>query len=80
MTKDNRTPLQKLLHNLHVGLRVSERSARQQRQELERLQREEPEFYAALIAARARLKTVAEAMYPPEEEHKRLLELKEPRD
>ena len=82
MPKDDPTPLQKLLKPLQTVLLAGRPvlSARQYRRRMERLQREEPEYYRALIEAKARLEKVAQAMYPPEEERKRLVELENPKD
>jgi len=54
------------------------RELRRVRQELEQIKRDRPELYAMIIKARKELDEIAAAMYPPEEEHRRLLDKSNP--
>ena len=80
--RKKKTPLQKLL--LESGLLPKKGPTPQQlaewHRQLEWVKVHRPDFYQALVEHKKRMKELAEAMYPPEEEHKRLLELKEPQD
>ena len=77
--RPEQTPLQKL--SKASGLRRKPLSARERRRllrELEQMRRERPEVYNALVAHRDRMQALAETMYPPEAEHRRLLDEKHP--
>lgn len=72
--KAKETPYRRLLREL--GLRRKPLSGSERRRvlkELEQIKVQEPEFYNALLRAKAELEQVAQAMYPPAEEHRRLL-------
>lgn len=53
---------------------------RRVQEELEQMKRDRPDLYRALVESKARLEKLAEAMYPSEEEHRRLLATEHPSD
>lgn len=67
------TPYQRLIREMNLGPSLEGEELRRVQAELEQLRKTEPEFYKALLKAKAALEEVAEAMYPSEEEHRRLL-------
>lgn len=80
--RKKKTPLQKLL--LESGLLPKKgptpRQLAEWRAELEWVRVHRPDFYQALVESNRRTAELAEAMYPPPEEQKRLVELKNPQD
>ena len=80
--RKKKTPLRKLLNasGLLVGKRNTPRRRRELLAKLEHLRQTDPEKYAAFLSLEEHLTSLAEAVYPPPEEQKRLVELKNPQD
>ena len=74
------TPFQRLIREMNLRPPLEGEELRRVQEELEQMKRDRPELYRALVESKARLEKLAEAMYPSEEEHRRLLATEHPSD